>query len=235
MLAYVTSLILLGGFLSIRRRAEVNDFLRRMDEYTTATRDPQVPYKSKSGSVSFLYTVLTALVLHSVCLSYTTAVLDYKVIPKASTVKPLPSDNATSGKGAPGPQSTPKLGQGGNSFGGALDHSMGGMFDAGEDAGEAEDPAGGFGAPMNDPGHEDEGGEAADDGEVDDETHGGRRRRRSAARVGYGAPSVREIVVVASDVLENDVNDPIDNDNETADESQDQISEEKVCENRAIG
>ncbi|XP_028967029.1 uncharacterized protein LOC114828180 [Galendromus occidentalis] len=211
---YATSVMLLGGFLSIRRRAEVNDFLRRMDKYTTATRDPQVSYKS--SSVSFLYALLSVLVLHSACLSYTTSVLDYKIVERVSTVVPLPTDNATSDKSAaPSPTKTSKTIY--------SDNFLGGRFDKPEDADDLEnsnDVTENQSASSIQPVDVDsaaDGGEGHGDvGEVDDELHQERRRRRRSASVAGGLP-VREIIVDAEQISENDANELYDTDQGSVD------------------
>ena len=226
---YATSIILLGGFLSMRRRAEVNDFLHRMDKYTAASRDPQVRYKSSSAPC--LYAILAILVVHSACLSYTTSVLHYKIIVKVSKVIPLPSDNTTSTKKASDPSSS-KGGMSGNGLGLGIDNSVGDVgFDA-EDApgagGEGDGDHLSRSMPHVEPEDGDEGEQPADDGEADDEDHQARRRRRSAARFSHRLAAVQATVVEPSQVFESDAEDVISDYNETVNEPSDLKSGEKV-------
>ncbi|XP_022696664.1 uncharacterized protein LOC111264783 isoform X2 [Varroa jacobsoni] len=91
--AYETVIVLLGRIFSLRRRQRMNEYLIRLEK---STRSKELPVLRVYRVL--LYVLLTLLFIHSACLTFTTSMLQYKVIASEKKVISLPAGNAGAGE-----------------------------------------------------------------------------------------------------------------------------------------
>lgn len=91
--AYETVIVLFGRIFSLRRRQRMNEYLIRLEK---STRSKELPVLRVYRVL--LYVLLTLLFIHSACLTFTTSMLQYKVIASEKKVISLPAGNAGAGE-----------------------------------------------------------------------------------------------------------------------------------------